>query len=208
MKGPSGILAGLAVGVVLLGTQLSCQRPTSSKSAGPRQILEVDSARQRPLVFVYSPHSRPAIPPDSRLTAFEDGAIQYRVSTWRICSKEDAKNCPDPSSWIYKWDEAHERLFQGKLDAAELGHLKTLLNRDDVKRVEGYANAGPSVGEFKILIDRENRQQSVVVFGFQPAYNWWQNPPLTDLICEAKVIAQSVPAPESLPDWCKNRPQH
>jgi hypothetical protein len=208
MNGPSGIFAGLTVGLLLLGAQLSCQRPPSSPSSKPpvpRRILELDSARQRPLVIVYNPRSPLTLPPDSRLTVFEDGGIQYRVSTWKICSKDDAKNCPDPSSWIYRWDDSHERVFDGKLDATELDHLKTLLNRDDVKRTGGYANAGPAVGDFRMLIHRGNDRQWIVVFGFNPGY---ATQALTDLICEAKVIAESVPAPESLPDWCKNRPQH
>jgi len=209
MNGQSGIVARLAVGLLLLA-QVSCQRPPSSaspKSAVPREIFEVDSARQRPLVIVYNPNSRPAMPPDSRLTVFDDGEIQYRVSTWKICSKDDGKNCSDPflSLWFYKWDDAHERVFQGKLDAAELDHLRTLLNSDDVKRTEGYANAGPTVGDFRISIHRGDRQQWIVVVGFNPGYGW--APRLTDVICEAKVIAQSVPAPEYLPDWCRNRPR-
>jgi hypothetical protein len=208
MSAPSGIVAGLTVCFLLLA-QVSCQRPpspASPKSAVPREILEVDSSRQRPLVIAYNPSSRPALPPDSRLTVFDDGEIKYRVSTWKICSKDDGKNCLGPALWFYRWDDTHERVFQGKLDAAELDHLRTLLNSDDVKHTAGYANAGPSVGDFRISIHRGDRQQWIVVVGFNPGYGW--QPPLTDLICEAKVIAQSVPAPESLPDWCRNRPQH
>jgi len=193
MNGASGIFGGLAVGLVLLGNLGSCQRPLSSPSseaAVPRPILEVDSARQRPIVIAYNPSSRPAVPPDSRLTVFDDGEIRYRVSTWKICPK-DAKDCPDPSSWIYRWDDAHEQVFQGQLDAAELNHLRTLLDRDDVKRTGGYANAGPTVGDFRISIHRGNNRHWIVVFGFNPSYGW--EPPLTDLICEAKIIAQSVP---------------
>jgi hypothetical protein len=207
MNGRSGVVAGLAVCFILLA-QVSCQRPPwwpLSKPPLPRPIFEVDSARQRPLVIVYNPSGQPALPPDSRLTVFEDGEIQYRISTWKICSKDDGKNCPYPSPWIYRWDDSHERVFQGKLDATELDHLRTLLDRDDVKRTAGYANAGPSVGDFRILIHRGNNQQWIVVVGFNPGYGW--APPLTDVICEAKVIAQSLPASESLPDWCKNRRQ-
>lgn len=210
MNGPSGVFAGLAVGFVLLGGQGSCQRPPSPPSSDApvsRQILEVDSARQRPLIVIYDPSGRPAIPPDSRVTVLDDGEVHYRVSTWKICSNEDAKNCPDPSSWPYRWDDSHERVFQGKLDATELDHLRTLLNRVDVKPIHGYDNAGPTVADFRISINRANGQQLVAVLGFNPQYGW-QNPPLTDLICEAKVIVQSVPAPESLPDWCKNGPRH
>jgi len=197
------------MGLVLLGGQESCQWPSSpfSKAPAPRQIFEVDSARQRPLVITYNPSNPPAILPDSRLTVLDDGEILYRVSTWKICSHKDGKNCPDLSSWGYRWDDSDEQVFHGKLDAPQLEHLRALLNRDDAKRLGGYANAGPAVGDFRVSINRADGERSVgVVVGFQPLWNL--SPPLTDLICEAKVIAQGVAATESLPDWCKNRPRH
>jgi hypothetical protein len=81
--------------------------------------------------------------------------------------------------------------------------LKTLLNRDEVKRLEGYANAGPSVGSFKIVINRAKRPQYIEVWGmFRPRL---RNNPLADLICEAKVIAQRISKSGTLPDWCNSR---
>lgn len=72
------------------------------------------------------------------------------MSNWRICSKEDA--CPDFSSWPFKWDETHEQVFRGMIDATELSRLKALLDRD-VKDLASYANAGPDVGVFRISIN-------------------------------------------------------
>jgi hypothetical protein len=88
-----------------------------------------------------------------------------------------------------------------------LDHLKKLLDRDDVKGLGGYANAGPAAGDFRISITRANGRQWIVVLGFNPQYGW-QNPALTDLICEAKVVAQGVATAESLLEWCKNRRGH
>lgn len=210
MSGPSGVFARLAVGLVLLGGQGSCQSspsPASTKPPVPREMLEVDSARQRPpFIQANNTNSRPAIPPDSQLIVLDDGEIQYRVSTWTICSNEDAKKCPDISSWPFRWDDSHEQVFQGKLDAPELNHLRTLLDRNDIRRLEGYDNAGPTVGNFKISINRANDQQALIVFGFQPAYDWAQNRPLIDLICEAKTIAQHVSKSDALPPWCNTHP--
>jgi hypothetical protein len=206
MSRPPGIFARIAVGFVLFGGRGSCQRPPSSPSSEPpvpRQIFEVDSARQRPLVIIYNPSTPQAIPPDSRLTIFDDGEIQYRVSTWQLCSSEDAKNCPDPS-WPFRWDDSQEHVLQGKVDVSELDHLKKLLDRDDVKRIEGYDNAGPTVGDFRISINRANRRQLIVVVGFNPRYGW-ENPALTDLICTAKVIA-NISKSDALPSWCNTHP--
>jgi hypothetical protein len=148
--------------------------------------------------------SWPVNPPDSRLTVLEDGEVEYRVSSWKICSKEGAKNGPDCSWWPFRWDDAHEQVFQGKLDGPALDHLRTLLNRDDIKGFSGYANAGPGVGEFRISIDREKGRQLIAVIGFNPQYGW--QPPLTDLICEAKTIAQYSSKSETLPPWCNGHP--
>src|SRR5580704_3706999 len=117
MSAPPGIFAGLAVGFFLLGCQGSCQRPSSPSSnpPGSRQILEVDAARQRPLVITYNPGNPPAMPPDSRLTVLDNGEIQYGVSTWKICSGEDGKNCPDPSRWPFRWDDSQEHVLRARL---------------------------------------------------------------------------------------------
>ena len=104
------------------------------------------------------------------------------------------------------WDESRERIFSGKLDAAEMDRLQTLLDRIDSRMFGGgvLANSGPSLGDIRISVNRGKGEQSLIFLGlFSLRYRDPEHPaPLVDLICEAKTIAQEVAKSGSLPGWC------
>lgn len=131
----------------------------------------------------------------SHIEIFADGSVQYRVSAWKSCSPD----CPN-YGWLYRWEGSREQVFTGKIDQPAVDRLKALLEREG-KSLEGYANQGPQVGDFQILIHNSNGKQSgAVVFGLQPA--WGISRPYVDVICEAKAIAQRITTSAPIADWC------
>ena len=107
------------------------------------------------------------------------------------------------------WDESHERVFSGKLDAAEMDRLRTLLGRIDDRLFMGgvLANSGPSMGDIKISVNRGKGEQHLTFLGLFPGHQDPEHPyPLVDVICEAKGIAQQISKSSSLPEWCSTKP--
>ena len=135
------------------------------------------------------------------MIVFEDGQAQYGNRVAKLCVGSRPVTQPD-AHWGFRWANSHEQHFHAVLAASELRRLKTLLERDETKQLQGYANAGPSVGDFKITIARAKSTQRFEVVGFQPAYGWAQNRALTELICAAKTIVQRASPADDLPDWC------
>lgn len=165
-------------------------RPDHSQLAQP--ILEIDAYGERDSSFRIATSGKS---PDYRILVFDDGAVQYRISGWKSCSP----NCPN-YGWLYRWDDSREQIFTGKVERTEMDRLKALLDRE-AKGLEGYANQGPQVGDYQILVCSTNGQPSgSVVFGLQPA--WGISRPYVDLICEGKNIAHGLTSSASIPDWC------
>ena len=164
-------------------------------------IFEVDSEREPDFGLPDGLRRLSTTPPagyGSRVVVFDDGSVQYRVSAWKFCSQD----CPN-YGWIYRWDDAQEQVFTGKLDRTEIDRLQTLLRRDG-KVLSGYANQGPQVGDFQILIHSASGQQSGMVIGLQP--RWGISRPFTELIGEAKSIAHDVSKDATVSAWCRDSP--
>jgi hypothetical protein len=205
MRSQTARLVGLRLFIFAgLAGVLACK-----PSSPPRQLLEVASQE-----FYDSPdpscklQNFKRVRKDSELAVFEDGVVRHHVLEGRLCFGDDRPETVSDPRWGFRWADSQEKSFQFKLGIFELIRLKRLLNRDDIKRLDGYANAGPAVGDFKITIDRAQGPQKFEVLGFQPAYSWTQNPPLTDLICEAKTIARLASKTGESPAWCKTRPRN
>jgi hypothetical protein len=202
IAGFAGLIAGL---ISIASVFVSCRTPTA-----PKQILKVDS---REASKVAEPDKSCKLSglrtllTDSELIVLDDGAVQYRTSVGKLCLGERPETLPD-HRWGFRWANSEQQSFQTRLDRSELDGLKSLLDRDEVKRLEGYANAGPAVGDFEIEVSRPESPQKVYVLGFRP-YSWTQrDAPLSELICEAKTIAQRASKTAALPDWCKFPPQN
>jgi hypothetical protein len=105
------------------------------------------------------------------------------------------------------WDESRERIFSEKLDASEMGRLRTRLDRIDIRMNGILANSGPGMGDIRISINRGKGEQHLTFIGLYPGHQDPENPyPLVDLICEAKTIAQQISKSGSLPEWCSTQP--
>jgi len=107
------------------------------------------------------------------------------------------------------WDESHERIFSGKLDASEMGRLRTRLDRIDPRLFVGgvLANSGPGMGDIRISVNRGQGEQHLTFIGLFPGHQDPEHPyPLVDLICEAKAIAQRISKSGSFPEWCSTQP--
>jgi hypothetical protein len=205
MGRPLHILLGLAVGFMLGGLRCGAQVPPA-----PKVMISIDW-HGRPSPFSgESAEARPRSPEadDLRMTVRDDGEVRYRVSMWKSCVKDEREKCPQ--DWWMLWDESHERIFSGKLDAAEMDRLRTLLDRIDPRMFEGsaLANSGPSLGDIRVSVNRGKREQSLIFLGLFPVrYRDPERPyPLVDLICEAKTIGQQVSKSGSLPGWCNAKP--
>jgi len=200
-------LAVLIGGILVSVALLSCQHSPT------RQILELDSREKAgvvdeackvPSIFQHSGMRLK----DTELIIFDNGDAHYHTTEGKSCATGSVQTVPDPR-WGFRWPNSAEQTFQGKLDRSGLKKLEKLLNRDDIKNLKGYANASPfPVGDFQVVVARPEGQQKIGVIGFQPAFSWAENPPLTDLICEAKTIAQGLSKTDSLPKWCQVRPQN
>jgi hypothetical protein len=162
----------------------------------------------RPSPFSWkSVEARPGSPEadDLRMTVLDDGEVRFASSTWKSCRNDEPK-CE--SDWWMAWDESHERNFSGKLDAAEMGRLRKLLDRIDVRMYgDGIlANSGPSMGDVRISVNRGKGEQRLMFLGLFPGHQDPEHPyPLVDLICEAKTIAQQISQSGSLPEWCSTK---
>ena len=158
-------------------------------------MLEIDAFGEHDSLFPLPASRKAAGPQNYRLVVYGDGNVQYHVSQWKSCTPD----CPN-FGWLYRWDDSHEQVFSGTAEPAEMDRLKALINGEG-KNLGSYANQGPQVGDFQILIYGANGQQSgSVVFGLQPA--WSISRPYVDLICKGKSIAQRLTASASIPDWC------
>ena len=66
-------------------------------------------------------------------------------------------------------------------------------------------NAGPGVGDFKIVIARPGGTQTIEVASLSPDhFQLVDDPSLIHLICKAKEIARVASRSGEPPDWCTN----
>jgi hypothetical protein len=87
----------------------------------------------------------------------------------------------------------------------DLEHLKTFLDRADVKGIGSFMNAGPGAGDFKIAIARPSDTQNIDVISLMPNHvQLVEYPALIHLICKAKDMARISSKSGELPNWCKN----
>jgi hypothetical protein len=140
----------------------------------------------------------------SELTVFDSGEVKYEISTVVPCLGQVV----DPP-WGLRWDApgGTKAVFQYRLSLPELEHLKTFLDRQDVKGIGLFMNAGPGVGDFKIAIARASGTQNIEVLSLMPNHvQLVKYPALIHLICRAKDMARFSSKSGELPDWCRNAP--
>jgi len=157
------------------------------------------TARPNPLCKP-SPYETPIT--YSELTVFDSREVVYQISTVVPCLGEVA----DPP-WGMRWDAPNgtKAAFRYRLSAAEFEHLKTFLDRADVKGIDSFMNAGPGVGDFKITITRPSGTQNIEVLSLLPNHDQLvKNPALIHLVCRAKDLARISSKSGELPDWCRN----
>src|SRR6266446_4263527 len=79
----------------------------------------------------------------SELTVFDSRMVVYQISTVVPCLGQIV----DPP-WAVRWDApgGKKTVFSHRLSVPELEHLKTFLDRADVKGIRSFMNAGPGVG--------------------------------------------------------------
>jgi hypothetical protein len=149
----------------------------------------------------------------SELTIFDDGEVEYRFAPGCISHSNPTE--------VQKWHEAAvnwnwretcpgsqgaEMSFDYSLKPTQLSELQGLLNREDVKQWQGcFCNASLGLGDYTIEIPRQELTQQIFVVGFMAQHiSLRENPTLTDLICEAKMISHHN-SNQALPSWCSDR---
>ena len=139
----------------------------------------------------------------SELTVFDSRVVMYQVSTVVSCLGQIV----DPP-WAVRWDApgGKKAVFRYRLTVPEIEHLKSFLDRADVKGIRSFMNAGPGVGDFKIAIARPSGTQNIEVISLMPNHvQLVEYPSLIHLICKAKDMARISSKSGELPDWCRNR---
>ena len=150
----------------------------------------------------------------SELTVFDDGQIEYRYAPGCVHDTEAAEL---PTSHIaaqsWNWratcpgSQAAEKIVTFTLKPDDLAQLEQLLDRKEVKDVQGYfCNATSGVGDFDIEIPRGDSTQEIPVFGLMPEhFELREHPAITYLLCRAKLISQQA-TNLALPAWCSDLP--
>ena len=88
----------------------------------------------------------------------------------------------------------------------EFKQFKSFLDRDEVKRITDFMNAGPGVGDFKIAIARPSGVQNIELISLMPGHvQLGKNSALVQLICRARNLARMATHSAEFPDWCKDR---
>ena len=138
----------------------------------------------------------------SELTVFDSRVVIYQISKIVSCLGQIV----DPP-WAVRWDApgGTKAVFRHRLSVPELEHLKSFLDRADVKGIGSFMNAGPGVGDFKIAIARPSGTQNIEVVSLMPNHvQLVKYPALIHLICKAKDMARISSKSGELPNWCKN----
>jgi hypothetical protein len=164
-----------------------------------------------PVLSTPSPDSTAGM---SELTIFDDGRVEYRLTP-------GCTNNRDPSE-AQKWRETaenwnwretcpgsqrREESFDYSLKTSEFAQLKELLSREDVKGWRDcFCNAAMGLGDYNIEIARQDSTQRIPIVGFMPQHiELRENPALTRLVCEARIISAQV-AKQPPPPWCSDLP--
>ena len=204
MDRSSPVFTGAVCSLLLIAVGCVPQVPQA-----PKVIFSIDWHGRPFLLSGKGAQARSPEADDLRMTVLENGEVRYHASTWRSCGVKDGpEKCPQ--GWWLQWDESHERIFSGRLDAAEMDRLRTLLDHIDPRLFNGevLANSGPSMGDIRISVNRGKGEQRLTFLGLFPVrYRDPEHPaPMIDLICEAKTIGQQLSKSGSLPEWCNAKP--
>jgi hypothetical protein len=139
----------------------------------------------------------------SEITVLESREVEYRISTLTPCLGE-VGNPP----FALRWDAPHSgkaTVSHYTLPATDFEQFKIFLDREDVRDIHDFMNAGPGVGDFKIAITRAAGPQNIEVVSLSPNHiELVARPALIHLVCQAKEMARRASRSGELPDWCRN----
>jgi hypothetical protein len=138
----------------------------------------------------------------SKLMVFDSGDVLYEPSTHTFCDGETVPLPPGGNAWDIPSGDT--KTFRYRLSTNELSRLRSFLNRTEVKALSAFMNAGPGVGNFKVVIDRPSGAQEVDVISLLPKHvQFAQDTSLIQLVCMAKDMAQVASwGASATPDWC------
>ena len=139
----------------------------------------------------------------SKLTVFESREVVYELSEHAFCEGQ----VPDPP-WGATWDtqprDSNKSVFRYTLTVSDFAQFRSFLDRPDVKSTESFLNAGPGVGDFKIIIRRTSGPQETEALSLLPSHiQLIEHPALVHLVCRAKQMARVASHAGEIPDWCE-----
>jgi hypothetical protein len=166
-----------------------------------RTVFRIRERQQDPAPIQKGEAAIPRAVLMSELTVLDDGKVRYRV----------ASGCFGRLDWDWKSkcpaSASSGKVFQYTLSPTQLSELKTLLDRQEVKEISDFMNAGPIFDDFDIEIPRQERSQHIHVLAFMPDHiELRQHPALVHVICKAKGIERAASNAAETPSWCKNIP--
>jgi hypothetical protein len=134
------------------------------------------------------------------VTVFDSREIIYRVATVVPCLGQ-AGDPPFALRWAPPSGAA---VFRARLSVQEFEQLKIFLDREDVRGVRPFMNAGPGVGDFRVAIARPAGTQTIEVASLSPNHvQLIADPSLLHVICKAKEMARMASRSVELPEWCR-----
>ena len=136
---------------------------------------------------------------NTTLTVYDNRHIVYERWTTTRCP---AENAPPANAHTDDMEGAKQRV-SGTVSSQTFAEFRQLLERDDVRQLTSFMNAGPGEGDFAILIDRGNATQTIDVVSLLPTHRELvDRPALLNVICASARLVTSVARSVASPRWC------